>query len=76
MPTEADFPSDLRALEGEYEYPEDKATLTADFGTEDYGVYASINYIGPFEDTPDLDLDGCRPVGRAPAAAARSSSCT
>ena len=35
-----------RSLEGEYEYPEDKATVTADFGTENFGVYASVNYIG------------------------------
>jgi iron complex outermembrane recepter protein len=47
-----------RALEGEYEYPEDRATLTADFGNENFGVYASVNYVGAFEDTPDFDFDG------------------
>jgi outer membrane receptor for ferrienterochelin and colicin len=47
-----------RSLEGEYEYPEDRATLTADFGNEDFGVYASVNYIGAFEDQPDFDFDG------------------
>lgn len=47
-----------RALEGEYEYPQDRAALTADFGLADFGVYASVYYIGPFEDTPDADFDG------------------
>jgi iron complex outermembrane recepter protein len=47
-----------RALEGEYEYPEDRATFTADYGVGDFGVYASLSYIGPFEDTPDADFDG------------------
>ncbi len=47
-----------RALEGEYEYPEDRAQLTADFGNDTWGVYASLNYVGPFEDTPDVDFDG------------------
>ena len=47
-----------RALAGEYEYPEDRATATADFGTAAFGVYMSANYIGPFEDTPDADFDG------------------
>jgi iron complex outermembrane recepter protein len=46
-----------RPLEGEYEYPEDRAQLSADFGTDTWGVYASVNYIGPFEDTPDADFD-------------------
>lgn len=47
-----------RALEGEYEYPEDRATLTADFGTDIWGVYALVNYIGSFQDAPDADFDG------------------
>jgi outer membrane receptor for ferrienterochelin and colicin len=47
-----------RPLEGEYEYPKDRATLTADFGVSDFGVYASVNYIGPFQDTPDANFDG------------------
>jgi outer membrane receptor protein involved in Fe transport len=46
-----------RPLEGEYEYPEDRAQLSADFGTDSWGMYASLNYIGPFEDTPDADFD-------------------
>jgi iron complex outermembrane recepter protein len=47
-----------RSLEGEYEYPEDRAQLTADFGTDTWGIYASVNYVGPFEDTPDINFDG------------------
>jgi iron complex outermembrane recepter protein len=47
-----------RALEGEYEYPQHRAQLTADWGTDTWGVYASVNYIGAFEDTPDVDFDG------------------
>jgi outer membrane receptor protein involved in Fe transport len=47
-----------RALEGEYEYPEDRAQLTADWGTDTWGVYSSVNYVGPFEDTPDADFNG------------------
>jgi outer membrane receptor protein involved in Fe transport len=47
-----------RALEGEYEYPEDRATLSADFGNDNWGVYANLAYIGSFEDTPDFDFDG------------------
>jgi len=47
-----------RALEGEYEYPEDRAALTADFGNDMWGIYANIAYVGPFEDTPDFDFDG------------------
>lgn len=31
--------------------------LTADWGTDKWGVFANINYIGAFEDRPDIDLD-------------------
>lgn len=47
-----------RALEGEYEYPQDRATLTADFGNETWGAYALVNYIGSFQDAPDANFDG------------------
>lgn len=47
-----------RALEGEYEYPEHRALLTADWGTDLWGVYAQVNYTGAFQDTPDADFDG------------------
>jgi iron complex outermembrane receptor protein len=46
-----------RELTGEYEYPEDRATLTADWDNEKFGVYAALNYIGSFQDLPDIDLD-------------------
>jgi iron complex outermembrane recepter protein len=47
-----------RALEGEYEFPEDRAQLSADFSADTWGVYALLSYIGAFEDTPDVDFDG------------------
>jgi outer membrane receptor protein involved in Fe transport len=47
-----------RSLEGEYEYPEDRATLTADWSTDQWGIYGSLNYVGTFEDAPDADFDG------------------
>jgi iron complex outermembrane receptor protein len=47
-----------RDLTGEYEYPEDRAVLTGDWGTADWGVRATVNYIGQFEDAPDADFDG------------------
>lgn len=47
-----------RALEGEYEFPEDRAQLSADFSSGVWGVYAQLSYIGPFEDTPDVNFDG------------------
>ena len=47
-----------RSLAGEYEYPKDRATLTADWGTDQWGVFAGIAYVGPFQDLPDADGDG------------------
>ncbi len=47
-----------RALEGEYEYPEDRASLTADWSIENWGIYGLLTYVGPFQDTPDVDFDG------------------
>jgi outer membrane receptor protein involved in Fe transport len=47
-----------RALVGEYEYPEDRATLSADWGNKTWGASGQVNYIGKFQDTPDADFDG------------------
>jgi outer membrane receptor for ferrienterochelin and colicin len=47
-----------RDLTGEYEYPEDRFVASADWGTDIWGVRATVNYIGSFEDTPDVDFDG------------------
>ncbi|MBB6092425.1 outer membrane receptor protein involved in Fe transport [Povalibacter uvarum] len=47
-----------RSLAGEYEYPEDRAMLWGDFGNDTWGIYASVNYIGSFQDMPDADFDG------------------
>ncbi len=47
----------VRDATGEYKYPEDRATLSADFGLDKFGVYAAINYIGSFQDLPDSDFN-------------------
>lgn len=47
-----------RELTGEYEYPEHRFVLSGDWERGDFGVHASLNYIGSFEDTPDIDFDG------------------
>lgn len=47
-----------RPLAGEYEYPQDRATLSVDWGNDTWGVYALVNYVGPFQDMPDADFDG------------------
>jgi outer membrane receptor protein involved in Fe transport len=47
-----------RELAGEYEYPEDRFVLSGDWSMGDWGVYASVIYIGSFEDAPDADFDG------------------
>jgi iron complex outermembrane receptor protein len=50
-----------RDLTGEYEYPEDRAQLSGDFEFGDFGFFAQVNYIGEFQDTPDI-----LPIGEAP----------
>jgi iron complex outermembrane receptor protein len=47
-----------RPLEGEYEYPQGRATLSADWGNDRWGVSGLLNYVGTFEDLPDIDFDG------------------
>lgn len=47
-----------RDLTGEYEYPEDRFVLTGDWSMADWGLRATVNYIGKFEDQPDVDFDG------------------
>jgi len=47
-----------RELAGEYQYPENRAVFTADWGNDTWGAYAQVNYIGKFQDTPDADFDG------------------
>jgi iron complex outermembrane recepter protein len=47
-----------RDLTGEYEYPEDRFVVTGDWDFQNWGVRAAVNYIGPFEDQPDVDFDG------------------
>ena len=46
-----------RDLTGEYEYPEDRFVLTGDWSTDAWGINAAVNYVGSFEDTPDIDFD-------------------
>ena len=47
-----------RDLTGEYEYPEDRFVLSGDWSWNDWGAYATVSYVGSFEDTPDIDFDG------------------
>jgi iron complex outermembrane recepter protein len=42
---------------GEYNFPEDRAVLSADFNADKWGVNAAINYIGAFQDLPDSNFD-------------------
>ncbi len=46
-----------RDLTGEYEYPEDRFVLTGDWALENWDFYAAVNYIGSFEDQPDVNAD-------------------
>jgi outer membrane receptor protein involved in Fe transport len=46
-----------RDLTGEYEYPEDRAGLTADWDHEKWGVFAALSYVGAFQDLPDSNFD-------------------
>jgi outer membrane receptor protein involved in Fe transport len=46
-----------RQLAGEYEYPEDRAMLSADWSHDKWGVFAVLNYIGAFQDMPDSNFD-------------------
>ncbi|BBM01235.1 TonB-dependent receptor [Microbulbifer sp. GL-2] len=47
-----------RDLAGEYEYPQHRWNATADWTFDRFGFSAGLNYIGEFEDTPDIDFDG------------------
>ena len=47
-----------RELTGEYEYPEHRWAFNMDWGTDVWGVHSVVNYVGEFEDTPDIDFDG------------------
>jgi iron complex outermembrane receptor protein len=46
-----------REVTGEYEYPEDRASLTADWNLDKWGVYGALSYIGSFQDLPDSNFD-------------------
>ncbi|MBB3170001.1 TonB-dependent receptor [Simiduia aestuariiviva] len=45
-------------LAGEYEYPQHRWVAAGDWDMDNFGLTASINYTGEFEDTPDIDFDG------------------
>jgi outer membrane receptor protein involved in Fe transport len=46
-----------REVAGEYEYPEDRATLSADWDHEKWGLFGVLSYIGSFQDLPDSNFD-------------------
>lgn len=47
-----------RSLAGEYEYPEHRWALSGDYTFGDWSLFTQLDYIGEFEDTPDIDFDG------------------
>ncbi|MFS1523194.1 TonB-dependent receptor [Microbulbifer sp. 2304DJ12-6] len=47
-----------RNLAGEYEYPEHRWSASADWSFDNFEFRMGLNYIGEFEDTPDIDFDG------------------
>jgi outer membrane receptor protein involved in Fe transport len=47
-----------RPLAGEYEYPETRWSLSGNYLMGDWGFYTQLDYVGEFEDTPDIDFDG------------------
>ncbi|MFD1216893.1 TonB-dependent receptor plug domain-containing protein [Microbulbifer celer] len=47
-----------RDLAGEYEYPEHRWSASADWARDNFAFTLGLNYIGEFEDTPDIDFDG------------------
>lgn len=47
-----------RDLAGEYEYPQHRWAASADWARESFAFTLGLNYIGEFEDTPDIDFDG------------------
>jgi len=47
-----------RSLAGEYEYPQTRWSLTGSYLFGDWNFFAQVDYIGEFEDTPDIDFDG------------------
>lgn len=47
-----------RDLAGEYEYPQHRWAASADWAWDTFAFTAGLNYIGEFEDTPDIDFDG------------------
>jgi len=54
----ADGVNVTRPLEGEYEYPKDRALVSADWGNDTWGAYGNVVYVGPFQDMPDANFDG------------------
>ncbi|MGB5245140.1 MAG: TonB-dependent receptor, partial [Woeseia sp.] len=47
-----------RSLAGEYEYPETRWSLSGNYQAGDWGLYSQFDYVGEFEDTPDINFDG------------------
>ena len=47
-----------RDLAGEYEYPQHRWAASTDWARDAFAITVGLNYIGEFEDTPDIDFDG------------------
>ncbi|MCX2833465.1 TonB-dependent receptor [Microbulbifer thermotolerans] len=54
----ADEVFQTRDLAGEYEYPQHRWSASGDWTFDNFAFTAGLNYIGEFEDTPDIDFDG------------------
>lgn len=46
-----------RDLAGEYEYPQHRWAASADWARDTFALTVGLNYIGEFEDTPDIDFN-------------------
>jgi len=46
-----------RDLAGEYEYPQHRWAASADWARDTFAFTVGLNYIGEFEDTPDIDFN-------------------
>ncbi|MBX3703465.1 MAG: TonB-dependent receptor [Steroidobacteraceae bacterium] len=54
---------ETQSFAGEYEYPEDRVTLTGDYRLGDWGFNARVNYISSFNDWRDLSPPVTTAVG-------------
>lgn len=54
---EVDLAFLTRKLAGEYEFPKNRAVLSADLASDMWGAYLAVNHVGSFQDTPQADFN-------------------